>query len=702
MLTQPSCRHATTIRHALRAYITVGCLLTPLAAVDPGPTSLRLPQVFTDHAVLQRGKPIAVWGWAPAATLVQVVLKTPTATIANAQAVTSGDGSWRVNLAAQPAGGPFSLVTTSGTQTITRTDVLIGDVWLCSGQSNMGLTASFDVNWATTEHLDANYPKIRLLTTSPQKVTDEVGYTEPAQDLVSDKRWSVCTESSAKSFSAVGFFFGRGLAKLHPDLPIGLITAAVGGSPIEAWMPRSALAACGAPAQALLGRYDASVDEYAFADWQDDLLSWQDTYYLKDAGIAATATGWMSPGYDDSTWKAITLPASSGSLESIAGKTVDGALWYRRAITLPASHAGIPLTLEMGAIDDFDQTWVNGVKVGGLGTDVPNAGSTVRSYQVPAALAVSGTMVVAIRAFDRYGPGGMYRSNSIKLKATGKSTLYLNGTWKTRIESSRDAPTKVATCPPNPRLDTCAATHNWNARVAPLLPYTLNGVLWYQGERNADDGRSEQYRYLLAAMIDGWRNSFQQSDFPFLVVQLPNIGGHKDDWWAEARESQAVGAGGRANTAVAVTIDVGDSANVIHPNRKRAVAERLLLLARKQSYGETGLVAAGPVCTPSTGVTISGATVRVTFIINADGLTTSDGAAPRGFSLAGADKKWYPASSASISGKLVNLACAAVPNPVAVRYDWASNPNANLVNSSGLPAAPFRSDAWPLVTAGKY
>jgi len=625
-----------------------------------------LHPLFTDNMVLQRDIRFPIWGWTEAGKKVTVEFQDKTST-----GTADAEGKWQVSLGPFPAGGPYTLKI-SGPQSMTLQNVLMGDVWLCSGQSNMEMGIS-NVNNAAQEIADANYPKIRLFTV--QKTIA----TEP-QTLVKGQ-WEECNSKTIAyggwgGFSAVGYFFGR---ELHQDLkvPIGLIHSSWGGTPAEAWTSKESLSKM-SDFVPYLDDFRRTVDEArkgafnlekAVNDW------WQ----ANDPGSAAKPA-WYDPSAEISSWKTMKLPTN---WEEAGLPSFDGIVWFSRTFTLPENWAGKDLMLHLGPIDDADTTWVNGVKVGGL-----NVWNDLRDYRVPANILKPGLNTIRVRIMDTGGPGGIYgKPDQLKLELAngGSNRIRLDGDWKYQ----ESAPiSKLKPFPQilnqNPNLVTVL----YNGMIAPLVPFSFKGAIWYQGEANA--GRGFQYRTLLPTMITDWRTRFG-SDFPFYIVQLANFMEERpsptESQWAELREAQLLTSQNLAHSGLAVTIDIGDGKD-IHPKNKQEVGHRLALAARALTYGEK-IEYSGPAFRK---MNVDGNKVHLTFDHISGGLVSKGGDKLRGFAIAGADKKFVWAD-ATIEGDTVVVWSSEVSNPTAVRYDWADNPNGNLYNKSGLPASPFRTDS---------
>lgn len=647
---------------------------------------VRLPSVFSDGMVLQRDREIPVWGWDTPGQKIEVRLNGQ-----SAEGITLDDGRWQVRLKPEPAGGPHELTVGGSTETVVH-DVLIGEVWVCSGQSNMEWKVHSVVN-SEDEIASANWPEIRMFTVA-KKVSDV-----PLDDVVGD--WQKAISDNVGGFSAVGYFFGR---EVHRALkvPVGLIHTSWGGTPAEAWMSRRWLEA-DQDFMPIVDRYQKALHEYpeAKARWDQAVEKLKDKadampVYHVDTGNEGERLGWANPDLDVADWSVMGLP---GYLETVPGMQIDGAVWFRRFIQIPGSWSGKDLQLELGPIDDFDTTYFNGAIVGSTGIDTPGFYAVPRRYRIPGSLVKEGTAVIAVRVFDHFGNGG-FAGYPAQMKLgpaeEGEPPLKLAGDWSYKVERELD-PSAVSgpggqNLPPEPMGP--GHSHSpeglYNGMLLPLAPYALAGAIWYQGETNA--GRGHQYRKLLAAMIQNWREVWGQGDLPFGIVQLANFmprqeqPGESD--WAELREAQAMVSTDLPNVGLAITIDIGE-ADDIHPRNKQDVGARLAKWALADIYGKH-LEPSGP---RDAELEVVGSQARIRFKHTAAGLVARGGEL-KGFAVAGEDRQFHWAK-ARIEGDIVVVETDAVSGPIAVRYGWANNPECNLYNSEGLPAVPFRTDTWP-------
>jgi sialate O-acetylesterase len=657
--------------------LTASLLLLILA---PAKADVRVPALIGDNMVLQQGRRVRVWGWAEPGERVTVTFRGEKAT-----ATADARGRWEVSTGPHKAGGPFEL-TVAGRNTLTFRNVLVGEVWVCSGQSNMEWSL-VNAQDGAKESAAADYPFIHLFT-----VTKKTSAT-PLEDV--EGRWVVTTPKEAAQFSAVGYFFGRELHK-RLNVPVGLIHTSWGGTPAEAWTSRAVLAA-DPTLKPILERYDRQLTDLPRLqrEYEAAQAEWARKYMTEDAGNKGEAEGYAKPGFDAAVWKGMRLPQFWES----AGLDVDGVVWFRREVEVPAFWAGKDLTLKLGAIDDFDTTYFNGERVGSTGADTPNAWVALREYRVPGSLVRAGRNTVAVRVYDRMGGGG-FGGGEMSLAPVGAAkadAVTLDGEWSYKEEAT--VPSRridwgsqpQAPGPANPNSPTVL----YNAMLAPLTPYAIRGAIWYQGESNA--GRAYQYRVLFPAMIRDWRAAWGEGDFPFYFVQLANWKARPQDSidseWAELREAQTLTLR-TPHTGMAVTIDIGNPED-IHPRNKLDVGLRLARWALADTYGMR-LEKSGPLYDS---FKVEGDKVRISFK-HAGGLKTRDGAAPAGFYVAGADRRFVPAEARIEKGEVVAWS-KDVPAPVAVRYAWADNPTVNVYNSDDLPASPFRTDDWPGVTVGR-
>jgi sialate O-acetylesterase len=631
----------------------------------PPPSGGALPfisPIFGDNMVLQRGKPNTLWGWTRPGGTVHVDIEGN-----RASASAGSDGKWTLSIPVPPTGGPYT-VKISGPQRLELHNVLVGDVWLCGGQSNMYLGVGATNNGAH-EIETADHPDLRLFM-----VDHRTAYTPVAVPVGA---WKVCApqtlgEGGAGGFSAVAYYFARALqSRLH--IPIGLIQDCVGGSPAESWMSGASLVAMGElrpQIEAMQGLRARGAPEYG-----SFLMHWLDEY---DAG--AKNARYAAPGLDDSSWKAVDVPGAFAEL-GIGGQP--GVCWFRREVVLPDPLPAGAAKIFLGSIDKMDTTYVNGTWVG-ASSWVENP----RAYVIASGILHPGSNLIAIRVF-RTKPTDSFLSAPavLRLQVGEAPGVALAGRWKAMVtvdgRSPRARPLDTENYATMPEVF-------YDGMIAPLAPLAITGAIWYQGEANT--AHAWQYRKLLPGVIADWRALFRQGDFPFYIVSLPAFMAHHDeptdDGWAELREAQALAARDVPHCGLAVTIDTGEVDN-IHPKEKRVVGERLALCALSGHY-RIEVPSSGP--TYESTLVLPGA-LKLRFG-NVDGGLIARDARLGEFSLAGEDRIWHW-TDARIDGDSVVVSSASVPKPVAARYAWQANPAATLGNAAGLPAGPFRTDDWP-------
>lgn len=635
---------------------------------------LSLSGLFQDHMVLQRDRANPIWGTdRPRQTITLTVEGAPRAVTAST--IADEHGRWTLHCPSLPAGGPYRLRVSGSSERVLE-DVLVGDVWIASGQSNMQFPVGGVID-AGQEVRDAQFPAIRIA-----KVPQRPAMT-PATDV--QVEWKLATPKDAAEFTAVGYFFAREIHRSQ-RVPVGVIDASWGGTRVEAWASAAGLRSAWPGVEVELAHLAATASEVPKiqADHHQAIQRWVMAEFPQDPENVGFARGWAAPDCDDRAWTNIELPATIQS----AGHADNGIFWFRRELDLPGESAGRDLLLELGAIDDRDHTYFNGELVGHTGIETPNGHEVLRRYTVPGRLVRAGRNVIAVRVFDHYGLGGFMGPARALVASSGDFNQSLAGPWRWQVERTiPKVPDSVfATCPPPPPeinfQNQPAAL--FNGMIAPLVPFGLRGFIWYQGESNV--GQHDSYQARFTALIRDWRGRWGQGQLPFYFVQIANF--EQNGLWPQLREAQTRTLAEPA-TGMAVTIDIGDPRD-IHPRNKQDVGRRLALLARAGTYEETDIVATGPTLAR---VQIDGAEARIHWN-SARGLHTRDGAADvLGFELAGADGKFHRAT-ARINGETVIVTAAAVPAPQHVRYAWADSPATNLVNDAGLPAAPFRTDAY--------
>ena len=663
----------------------------PLGA--SGESGLKPARIFRDHAVLQRNARIPVWGVDSPGAEISVSFAGQTRTTK-----ADANGRWKVELDPMPAstkGRTLTVKSSSGGVAEVK-DVLVGDVWICSGQSNMEWPVSRSMN-AEREIAAAEHPEIRFID------IPHASSPKPLDELPRESRWVVCSPDTVSVCSAVAYFFARELLKDDPSVPIGLVEADWGGTPAESWTDLKTLRARPDLYKVILNRYDkfiptmgkTKISEAEKKAYEKALAEWKaatgPSGFYPEPKLKPHELDNASPDLDDSKWDNTNLP---GLWES-KGLDIDGVVWYRKTIDLPFVWQGKDLLLSLGPIDDHDRTFWNGVEIGSMG-DTPDAWRTPRRYKVPGKLVKEGINVIAVRVFDSFGGGG-FSGNSklmyITVEGPDKLKKSLAGAWRRKVVVA--LPQKPI--PPSQRKRNMGWLPSglFNAMIHPLIPMAFKGVIWYQGESNTNSSdRAQQYRTLFQDMIKSWRRAWGGDDFPFYFVQLANFKARQTtlirrNIWAELRESQTA-ALLLPNTGMAVAIDIG-AADSIHPKNKQEVGRRLALIARKRLRGRE-VVDSGPMFDS---MRVDGADIVVKFKNVGSGLKIGGGSEKlEGFAVAGADRKFHWADAKIISKDEIKISSLEVPWPVAVRYAWHINPKGNLQGGTGLPACPFRTDEW--------
>lgn len=605
-----------------------------------------ISNLFSDHMVIQRGEPIKIWGWANDAAQINVILGSNTAQ------TTSQNGKWEVVLPAMDAGGPYQ-ISIQAENTTTIQDVMIGDVWVAGGQSNMDWILKNTEN-AATEIAAANYPEIRFFQI-PETVSNTVFEQVPAQN------WRVANPEQAKIFSGVAWYFAK-RNHLDKNVPVGIIDSNTGGSPAEAWMSIEAVAAVPSYAPDVANVLDPE------KDWTAILAQNKVNDSLRFAVIADTLLAKVPTAhlldFDDGGWQCVQIPNTEPILDFV---------WLRKNILLKGTEQEVKLNL--GKMETRGQVFFNEKLIYNKTT------TNVDILSIPTELLREGKNVISCRVANPYGGRAYFGyADNMWMEIEG-TQISLEGEWKYSNTVEPELP-EVKTYRHLPSF-------LYNSMIAPLTNFAVRGVIWYQGESNAF--RSSEYNELFEALIQDWRNRWQKPDMPFLFVQLPNYQAREEQPsehnWAYIREAQTQALSVN-NTGMTTTIDIGD-ANDIHPRNKKDVGERLWRNARKASFGED-IISSGPMYLSHE---VVNDTISVSFEHIGAGLQTNDGNEPVGFAIAGADQVFYWAD-AQIQDGQVKLSTAEVTAPVAVRYAWAVNPATNLYNSEGLPAVPFRTDDW--------
>ena len=632
-----------------------------------------LHPLFANDMVLQRDIAAPIWGWSTPGDRITVQVDGKPA---GQVAIAAKDGRWTTRIGPFTAGGPHLIVVAGSKQKESLGNVLFGDVWLCTGQSNMNWPVRLSLN-AEEEVKQANYPAIRSFTVNfysslvPLKLPPEA-------------RWEVCTPEFARNFTGVGYFFAR---EIHAQqkVPIGIIHSSAGATAAEAWTSGAALS------QQMpfdfpqpLAELEKAVSEAGSNyDFFQELEKWTAQVDPQSARQKYTS----DPNLDTKDWLDLEVPKP---WQEAGLKEFNGMVWFRHWIDIPEKWNGKDLSLVLSIINDNDIVWFNGTMVGSK--QIPG---NIRTYLVDAKLVKPGKNLLTAVVVNKAGPGGFCSgpSNMVIRPATnpGNELVRLQGTWKAKASVKFDDLTAPFPAPLVGHYKTI--TSLYNGMIAPLTPFAIKGALWYQGEANGPFWL--QYRRLLPTLIADWRKQFEVGDFPFLIVSLANLNALQtkpiEPGWAEIRESQWRTVRRVPNTGLAMTIDIGDATN-IHPHNKQEVGRRLALVARHLVYGEKDLVSSGPEFTEMMIERPKGDKIRLYFKNVGGGLTIKPGDKKlTGFVIAGVDKNFVWAD-AVIEGNTIVVSSPDVAEPKYVRYGWAWNPIINLYNKEGLPAITFRTD----------
>ena len=618
---------------------------------------IRLPRLISDGVVLQRDAKVKLWGWASPNETVTLTFQKK-----KFSAKSNKSGEWTILLPAQKAGGPYEM-DFKGENEIKVNNVLFGDVWVCSGQSNMVLPMERVKEKYPDEIANANYPEIRNFF-----IPTLTNLGGPIADLTSGN-WKSANPTDVLGFSAVAYFFAKRIYEKY-HVPIGLINSSVGGTPIEAWISEQGCEDF-PEVQKIIRRNKST--SYIDSLMANRAMPVQQE--VQDKGLTESPR-WYENAYLPKAWHNINIP---GYWEDQGVKDLNGVVWYRREIEIPAAMTGLPVKLFLGRIVDADFVYVNGQLVGNITYQYPP-----RRYEIPVGVLKPGKNTIVIRVINTSGKGGFVPDKPYCMIEDGQ-TVDLKGTWQYKVGEVYEP--KSYSDPVFSAQDQPTALYN--GMIAPLTNHTVKGFLWYQGEANSS--RPKEYERLLPALINDWRDKWGEGALPFLYVQLPNFMDVNylpaESNWAGLREAQ-LHALSVPNTAMAVTIDLGEW-NDIHPLNKKDIGDRLALCADNLAYGEKNVVYMGPVYQS---YKVDENKIAVTFVHTGSGLLSIDGEPLSRFEIAGADHKFIWAN-AKIVENGVEVWNDRIPNPKYVRYAWSDNPEgANLYNKEGLPASPFRTD----------
>ncbi|WP_255025357.1 sialate O-acetylesterase [Coprobacter tertius] len=623
---------------------------------------IKLPGIFSNNMVMQRNSPVKIWGTADKKEPVEITFKGEKyKTRANSK------GEWQVTLPAMSHGGPFTLEIKGKKNTITLQNIMIGDIWLCSGQSNMEWPVSFALN-GKEEIKSADYPNIRLYNV-PQKME-----IVPMNNI--NAKWEPCSPETAGNFSAVAYFFARDIYR-ETGIPLGVINSSWGGTIIETWISSDAYAQ-------VPENKKRDFDSQQIKDVMDfnkagkgGIKEYQNSV-LADKGLTEK---WYNNNTATSAWDEMQIPGE-WSNTPLAG--TDGVVWFSYDIILPKDMAGKQARLSLGKIDDNDVTWVNSTEIGQT-----NGCNTDRIYTIPAEVLKPGKNNITVRITDETSYGGFTSEpQQLYIKTGDNEKVSLAGTWKYRTALTNKEFYKASIGPNS------MPSILYNAMINPFIGFPIKGVIWYQGESNADNAHA--YRTLFPSLIQNWRKKWGY-DFPFYWVQLANFMAKdiepSESQWAEVREAQSMTLS-TPHTGQAVIIDIGEAGD-IHPKNKQEVGRRLALIALNKDYGKTDIHYTGPTFSS---MEKKGNKIIVTFDTQDSQLVIKNKYGYiEGFAIAGKDQKFVWAKATLKNGKVIVWSDDVI-DPVAVRYGWGNNPDINLFDTEGLPAVPFRTDQWKGIT----
>jgi sialate O-acetylesterase len=634
---------------------------------------LALAPLFTDHMVIQQGRQNPIWGTdAPNAQVVIKIDGDGAEKVVTAKA--DANGKWAAQLPQLSVGGPYTIkVDGSGEDVLD--DVLVGEVWLVSGQSNM----EFRVDQGMSSKLEiatANNSRIRHFK------VEQCASPTPLDTVKGD--WETASPKTAGDFSAIGYYFAREISE-RLNVPVGIVNSTWGGTCVEAWtsletiskyIPEEELH----PSLETLAKRKTAYEKYLV-----DAKAWRLQHMPADPGNFGFGKGWASVAFDDSAWDTLALP----NFWQSKGMNFNGAVWFRKTVEIPAIWAGKDLTISLGAVDDYDTTYFNGVEVGETPRGTVDSYQIKRVYTVPASDVKAGKAVITVRVFDDFGNGGFGGTKPmmwIAPKGESDRTVSLSGEWKMKVEHNIGVvPTSIFAG--SPGLPGFTQPQNspaylYNGMINALVPYGMRGALWYQGEQNESNPLT--YGERVRAMIGDWRSRWGEGNFPFYYVQLASFNSGRP--WAILREQQDA-ALLEPNTGRALAIDIGNPRD-IHPKNKQEVAHRLALIALAKDYGFADAEYSGPICDK---VKFESGKAVVSFTHAGELHTTGNALTVLGFELAGSDGVFHPATG-NIEGDVVAVTSKDVSQPVKLRYAWADAPEVNLVNGDNLPAAPFKAD----------
>ena len=620
---------------------------------------VRLPRLIRDSMILQRDAKVKIWGWASAKEKIKINFQNKIY-----KTTADANGKWLTTLLPLKSGGPYNMHI-DATNHLVINNILVGDVWLCSGQSNMAHQMKLHKELYEDEIANANNAEIREFwipaITDLQKTHDDVppGY------------WKSANPIDVLQFSAVAYFFAKTIYQKY-HVPIGIINSSVGGPGIEAWISEEGLKDFPSVIKNIKKNKDTA---YINLTNRAAFTANANKPKPNDKGLLGNKP-WYDTTFVPNGWRNINIP---GYWEDQGIKDLDGIVWYRKEIDIPTSMTNIPATVFLGRIVDEDYLYINGKLVGNTTYQYPQ-----RRYTLPADVLKPGKNIFVIRVINHSGKGGFVTDKPYYI-AVAKQKIDLKGEWQYKVgEAFINNPNSVAAIAMEYQ-----PTALYNAMIFPLFNYSIKGIVWYQGEGSLSN--AADYKKLLPVMISDWRSGWKQNDIPFVFVQLPNFGEVQylpsESPWAILRDAQLKTLS-VANTEMAVAIDLGEW-NDIHPLNKKDVGIRLALAAEHVAYGEKNIIYSGPIYQS---YKTEGNKIIISFTNIGSGLITNDGEELSNFAIAGADKNFIWAKAKIKNDKII-VWNESISNPKYVRYAWADNPaNANLYNKENLPASPFTTE----------
>ena len=649
---------------------------------------LELNSIFSDGMVMQQNATAKIWGTAQPNETVSVSASWGE----HASAVAGGDGKWNTSIKTHKAGGPFDLIVSSKQKTIKLSSVLLGEVWLCSGQSNMEMPVS---GWPPLDTIIGSAQAIARSKNSQIRMFTVQRESSLEKKSQCNGKWEEASPANTGHFSATAYFFAQ---KIYAELgvPIGIIHSSWGGTAAEAWISPEALVTIPDFAEAVK-------KNKTLLPQQKEYLEWLNRHRIITLADKPENEKWTNldfgdiscskPETNDSAWPSFTLPC--GSWESKEIGEFDGAVWFRRTFDIPQSLIGGDFILHLPGIDDMDRVYINGVLVGE--TELPGYWHVARNYKVPSSIIKNGKNLISIRVIDNQGGGGIGSTNTAFEITSAKdesNPIKLSGEWKYNVAAEFKNGIfyvfDVATIewlkrPKSVAIGSGTITGLYNAMINPIASYTIKGALWYQGETNV--GRASQYQTLLPMLINNWRESWNQGCFPFYVVQIApwTYSGAGNTDAAELRDAQRRVCNKVEHSGLVVTLDLGDTSS-IHPGKKKQVGDRLALWALAKDYNKN-IICSGP-CYKSSKIIEN--KIEVTFDYVGNGLEIKN-MEHNGFQIAGRDKKYVDAHVEIVGNKIL-VSSESVTSPCFVRYAYLNASKATLYNKEGLPASTFISE----------